>query len=112
VKITTLDVFINVFFFFVAEVPLEPGYRSAVQTNAIIVALQMLNLMLDRTLTLLKEQNESNRTELNENLVVLLPGLKIMCDWLLTHSSVWNPPPLLNDLRVGYVSLIKIFNFM
>uniref|UniRef100_A0A1B6CG54 PIN domain-containing protein n=2 Tax=Clastoptera arizonana TaxID=38151 RepID=A0A1B6CG54_9HEMI len=85
--------------------PLESGYRSTVQEFALIVSLQMFNLIVDRCVQLLKEQHsepqQNNMLIVSEDVQVLLPAIKIWCDWLLCHSGVWNPPPSCRDFRVG-----------
>ena len=95
----------GLFFFLFADTNLEPGYRSAVQENALIISLQMFNLILERCVALLKEQLE-NPSDLKNRLVgddiqVLLPAVKIWCDWLLSHTNVWNPPPCCTEYKVG-----------
>ena len=62
---------------------LEPGYRSAVQENALVVSLQMFNLILEKCVSLLREQLErpteaqSSRLLVSEDLQVLLPAVKV-----------------------------------
>ncbi|XP_063972078.1 telomerase-binding protein EST1A-like isoform X3 [Diachasmimorpha longicaudata] len=83
---------------------MEQGYRSEVQERALVVSLQMFNLILERGCALLKEQidnDEQPRLVLDDDMQVLLPAIKIWCDWMLCHSSVWNPPPSCTDYRVG-----------
>ncbi|XP_039292112.1 telomerase-binding protein EST1A isoform X2 [Nilaparvata lugens] len=85
---------------------LEPGYRSATQECALIVSLQMFNLIVERCVQLLRD-SAANHTEptpisnLTSDVHVLLPAIKVWCDWLLIHSRVWNPPPSCRDYRVG-----------
>ncbi|XP_011306226.1 telomerase-binding protein EST1A isoform X2 [Fopius arisanus] len=83
---------------------MEQGYRSEVQERALVVSLQMFNLILERGVSLLKEQLENQvqpRLVVGDDMQVLLPAIKIWCDWMLCHSSVWNPPPSCTDYRVG-----------
>ncbi|XP_026825865.1 telomerase-binding protein EST1A isoform X3 [Ooceraea biroi] len=83
---------------------MEQGYRSEVQERALVVSLQMFSLILERGVSLLKTQLESEqepRLVVGEDLQVLLPAIKIWCDWMLCHSTVWNPPPSCTDYRVG-----------
>ncbi|XP_044755444.1 telomerase-binding protein EST1A [Coccinella septempunctata] len=80
------------------------GYRSEFQECALVVSLQMFNLILERCVSLLEEHLASKPEKLNEvsmDAQVLLPPIKIWCDWMLCHSSVWNPPPSTQDYRVG-----------
>ncbi|XP_025992669.2 telomerase-binding protein EST1A isoform X2 [Solenopsis invicta] len=83
---------------------MEQGYRSEVQERALVVSLQMFSLILERGVSLLKAQLDSKqepRLVVGEDLQVLLPAIKIWCDWMLCHSAVWNPPPSCTDYRVG-----------
>ncbi|XP_012232227.1 telomerase-binding protein EST1A isoform X2 [Linepithema humile] len=83
---------------------MEQGYRSEVQERALVVSLQMFSLILERGVSLLKAQLDSRqepRLVVGEDLQVLLPAIKIWCDWMLCHSTVWNPPPSCTDYRVG-----------
>ncbi|XP_071553943.1 telomerase-binding protein EST1A isoform X2 [Temnothorax nylanderi] len=83
---------------------MEQGYRSEVQERALVVSLQMFSLILERGVSLLKAQLDSEqepRLVVGEDLQVLLPAIKIWCDWMLCHSTVWNPPPSCTDYRVG-----------
>ncbi|KAK2576206.1 hypothetical protein KPH14_008409 [Odynerus spinipes] len=86
------------------DTQMEQGYRSEVQERALIVSLQMFNLILERGVSLLKSQLDSSeepRLVVGEDMQVLLPAIKIWCDWMLCHSTVWNPPPSCTDYRVG-----------
>ncbi|XP_031779965.1 telomerase-binding protein EST1A isoform X3 [Nasonia vitripennis] len=83
---------------------MEQGYRSEVQERALVVSLQMFNLILERGVCLLKAQLESEeqpRLLVVDDMQILLPAIKIWCDWMLCHSTVWNPPPSCTDYRVG-----------
>ncbi|XP_015110321.1 telomerase-binding protein EST1A [Diachasma alloeum] len=83
---------------------MEQGYRSEVQERALVVSLQMFNLILERAVARLKVQldnDELPRLVVDDDMQVLLPAIKIWCDWMLCHSSVWNPPPSCTDYRVG-----------
>ncbi|XP_048522651.1 uncharacterized protein LOC109539534 isoform X3 [Dendroctonus ponderosae] len=86
------------------------GYRSELQERALIVSLQMFNLILERCLSILQEhctancEQEQSGTMLDSlphDANVLLPAIKIWCDWMLCHTAVWNPPPSTHDFKVG-----------
>ncbi|XP_034941646.1 uncharacterized protein Smg6 isoform X2 [Chelonus insularis] len=86
------------------DTQMEQGYRSEVQERALIVSLQMFSLILERAIALLKEELEKKdrpRLVVDEDMQVLLPTIKIWCDWLVCHSLVWFPPPSCTDYRVG-----------
>jgi len=97
---------------------LGPGYRSAMQESALIVSLQMFSIILERAVQLLRDQqNNSYRLIVSEDVQILLPAIKVWCDWLLCHSSVWNPPPSCHDFRVGpagdvWASLATLVNLL
>ncbi|XP_066905795.1 telomerase-binding protein EST1A isoform X2 [Halyomorpha halys] len=79
-------------------------YRSATQESAIVISLQMFNLLLERFVQLLKEYisgSERAPTILPPDCLEILPALKVWCDWLMTHVEVWNPPPSCQDYKVG-----------
>ncbi|XP_033208324.1 telomerase-binding protein EST1A isoform X2 [Belonocnema kinseyi] len=86
------------------DAQMEQGYRSEVQERALVVSLQMFSLILERGVSLLKSQldgDELPKLVVGEDMQVLLPAIKIWCDWMLCHSTVWNPPPSCADYRVG-----------
>uniref|UniRef100_A0A146MA06 Telomerase-binding protein EST1A n=3 Tax=Lygus hesperus TaxID=30085 RepID=A0A146MA06_LYGHE len=78
-------------------------YRSAAQESALVVSLQMFNLLLERFITLLHEHltNKEPKQLIPADCHVILPALKVWCDWMTTHVEVWNPPPSCLDYRVG-----------
>lgn len=82
----------------------EAGYRSAAQEAALVVSLQMFSVLLERCVTLLRDQaSRGARHDLlvEQDVVALLPAVKIWCDWLTCHQDVWNPPPGAADYHVG-----------
>ncbi|CAG9865390.1 unnamed protein product [Phyllotreta striolata] len=84
----------------------EKGYRSELQERALVVSLQMFDLILERCVAALQEHAATRRdavgpASLPSDANVLLPAVKIWCDWLLCHTSVWNPPPSTQDFKVG-----------
>ncbi|XP_046680255.1 telomerase-binding protein EST1A isoform X2 [Homalodisca vitripennis] len=83
---------------------LAPNYRSAMQESALVISLQMFGLILERTVQLLRDQQNNSYPYpliVGDDVQILLPAIKVWCDWLLCHSSVWNPPPSCNDYSVG-----------
>lgn len=82
------------------------GYRSELQERALVISLQMFNLILERCVSILNDHIKSNPDKLIVNSLpqdfhMLLPAVKTWCDWMLCHSSIWNPPPSTQDYRVG-----------
>lgn len=75
------------------------------QERALIVSLQMFNLILERCVAIFEEHLSTHRDEMKDCLPpdtdVLLPAVKIWCDWLLCHNNIWNPPPSIQDYKVG-----------
>lgn len=60
---------------------MEQGYRSEVQERALVVSLQMFSLILERGVSLLKAQLDSEqepRLVVGEDLQVLLPAIKVL----------------------------------
>ncbi|XP_073972524.1 smg6 nonsense mediated mRNA decay factor isoform X3 [Rhodnius prolixus] len=79
-------------------------YRSALQESALVVSLQMFNLLLEKFVKLLQDHIASpDPTALivPPDCQAILPALKVWCDWLMTHVEVWNPPPSCQDYKVG-----------
>lgn len=99
------------YFFLISDSQIQDlsGYRSELQERALIVSLQMFNLILERLVSLLHDIIKSHPKgidKLTVNLLpqdfhMILPAVKIWCDWMLCHSSVWNPPPSTQDYKVG-----------
>lgn len=83
----------------------EGCYRSATQESALVISLQMFNLVLERFVKVLQEHiNNSNLSSsriLPADCLEMLPALKVWCDWLMTHVEIWNPPPSCQDYKVG-----------
>lgn len=94
------------FFSFASDPALQSqtGYRSELQERALIVSLQMFDLILERCISVLTDhlaQHEGTRVDfLPPDGEVLLPAVKVWCDWMLCHTDVWNPPPSTRDFRV------------
>ncbi|XP_050308985.1 telomerase-binding protein EST1A-like isoform X2 [Anthonomus grandis grandis] len=86
------------------------SYRSEFQERALIISLQMFNLILERCVSILQDyhaqfidqgKSGSPLDSLPHDANVLLPAIKVWCDWMLCHTSVWNPPPSTGDYKVG-----------
>ncbi|XP_055709469.1 telomerase-binding protein EST1A isoform X2 [Phlebotomus papatasi] len=57
-----------------------------------------------RATTTKESENSRNGKKLlvlNEDARVMLPSIKVWCDWLLCHHAVWNPPPTCSDYKLG-----------
>ncbi|XP_059614016.1 telomerase-binding protein EST1A isoform X2 [Phlebotomus argentipes] len=57
-----------------------------------------------RAMTTKECENSKNGKKLlvlNEDARVMLPSIKVWCDWLLCHHIVWNPPPTCSDYKLG-----------
>ncbi|XP_038058981.1 telomerase-binding protein EST1A-like [Patiria miniata] len=70
--------------------------RSLLQEQAIQLGLDMFGLLVSRCNQLLTEHLKSDtqgRVLLSEDLLQLLPGVKVYVDWLMCHPQLWNPPP-------------------
>ena len=68
----------------VTDSQVESNYRSALQESALVVSLQMFNLILERCIQLLKQdeverqKNETNvKTTINTDIQYLLPAIKV-----------------------------------
>lgn len=86
------------------KLQLQSGYRSELQESALVVSLQMFNLILERCVSLIQEHAAASKQQnqsVPQDVHILLPAVKIWCDWLICHSGVWNPPPSTQDYRVG-----------
>lgn len=75
--------------------------RSAWLQSALGVSLLMFGALLERCCALLPEPPS---TEQHTDALLLLPAIKVWSDWMLCHSSVWNPPPTLEDFDLGIES--------
>lgn len=69
------------YWFLITDSQMEQGYRSEVQERALVVSLQMFSLILERGVSLLKAQLDSEqepRLVVGEDLQVLLPAIKVL----------------------------------
>ncbi|XP_045491287.1 uncharacterized protein LOC123691097 isoform X2 [Colias croceus] len=72
----------------------ETGERTAWLECALGVSLLMFGALLERCCALLPEPAHSQH---HTDALSLLPAIKVWSDWMLCHSSVWNPPPSLDN---------------
>ncbi|KAJ0180547.1 hypothetical protein K1T71_003951 [Dendrolimus kikuchii] len=73
------------------------GERSAWLECALGVSLLMFGALVERCCALLPEPQH---TQQYSDALLLLPALKVWSDWMLCHSSVWNPPPSFNNFDI------------
>ncbi|KAK4875117.1 hypothetical protein RN001_011539 [Aquatica leii] len=91
------------------QLTFSSGYRSELQERALVISLQMFNLILERSISLLHEDVKLNPDcldkltidSVSQDFHMLLPALKTWCDWMICHSNVWNPPPSTQDYKIG-----------
>ncbi|KAJ8725669.1 hypothetical protein PYW08_003852 [Mythimna loreyi] len=74
------------------------GERSAWLECALGVSLLMFGAMLERCCALLPEAPQSQH---HTDALLLLPAIKVWSDWMLCHSSIWNPPPSFDSFEIG-----------
>ncbi|KAF9802444.1 hypothetical protein SFRURICE_009126 [Spodoptera frugiperda] len=74
------------------------GERSAWLECALGVSLLMFGAMLERCCALLPEAPQSQH---HTDALLLLPAIKVWSDWMLCHSSIWNPPPSFDSFDIG-----------
>ncbi|CAB3242237.1 unnamed protein product [Arctia plantaginis] len=73
------------------------GERSAWLECALGVSLLMFGAMVERCCALLPEAPQSQH---HTDALLLLPAIKVWSDWMLCHSSVWNPPPTFDNFEI------------
>ncbi|XP_041977684.1 uncharacterized protein LOC121732012 [Aricia agestis] len=73
------------------------GERSAWLECALGVSLLMFGALLERCCALLPEPPH---TQQFADALLLLPAIKVWSDWMLCHSSIWNPPPSFDNFEV------------
>jgi protein SMG6 len=70
---------------------MEPGYRPALQESALVVSLQMFNLMVERFVQLLKEHVASPEPPspyiVPSDCLALLPAIKVSSISINTRGS-------------------------
>ncbi|CAG4989650.1 unnamed protein product [Parnassius apollo] len=73
------------------------GERSAWLEAALGVSMLMFGALLERCCALLPEPPHSQQYA---DALLLLPAIKVWSDWMLCHSSVWNPPPSFDNFEI------------
>lgn len=95
--------------FLFADESLEASCRSLLQEHAVEVGLDMFGLLVARVNDLLishlatTSSDSSPHQPLSDDLQQLLPGVKVWVDWMMCHSSLWNPQPSLRPPDIGSV---------
>ncbi|XP_043215945.1 telomerase-binding protein EST1A-like [Amphibalanus amphitrite] len=76
--------------------------RSTYQELALAVAIEMAGHVIQRACQLLSGRAPDAGERLFEpaSLETCMVFVKVWCDWLLSSSAVWNPPPCTADYRV------------
>ncbi|XP_052757427.1 uncharacterized protein LOC113517389 isoform X2 [Galleria mellonella] len=72
------------------------GKRTAWLDCALGVSLLMFGALLERCCALLPEPAH---TQHHADALLLLPAIKVWSDWMLCHSSIWNPPPTFDNFE-------------
>lgn len=91
------------------NLPKVKGEKSEAHEQALSVALSMFGIILERfnevIVKLLQSQTGSNKIRiiLPEDGTVMLPAIKVWCDWMRNHQDIWNPPLENVDLKSGYL---------
>lgn len=86
---------------------LEASYRSLLQEHAVETALDMFGLLVVHINHLLTSHITATTAgapphrPLGEDVRQLLPGIKCWVDWMMCHSSLWNPQPSLRPPDIG-----------
>ncbi|XP_072943401.1 uncharacterized protein Smg6 isoform X2 [Epargyreus clarus] len=70
--------------------------RSAWLECSLGVSLLMFGALVERCCALLPEPTHSQQ---HADALLLLPAIKVWSDWMLCHSSIWNPPPSLDNFE-------------
>ncbi|CAG9783765.1 unnamed protein product [Diatraea saccharalis] len=73
------------------------GERSAWLDCALGVSLLMFGALVERCCALLPEPA---LTQQHTDALLLLPAIKVWSDWMLCHSSIWNPPPSFDNFEI------------
>ncbi|XP_052900031.1 telomerase-binding protein EST1A [Anopheles moucheti] len=95
-----------------------PVTRSELQQCALSSGLLMFGILLERLIWLIQEalekanddtngtNNDANSADevpklvLPDDAKVILPAIKVWCDWMMSNTEIWNPPPCCADLKI------------
>uniref|UniRef100_A0A182MPJ7 DNA/RNA-binding domain-containing protein n=1 Tax=Anopheles culicifacies TaxID=139723 RepID=A0A182MPJ7_9DIPT len=86
--------------------------RSELQECALSSGLLMFGILLERLIRLIQEalktgkdqpkhESEMPKLILPEDAKVILPAIKVWCDWMMSNTETWNPPPCCADFKIG-----------
>uniref|UniRef100_A0A182QUX2 PIN domain-containing protein n=1 Tax=Anopheles farauti TaxID=69004 RepID=A0A182QUX2_9DIPT len=88
------------------------GTRSELQECALSAGMLMFGVLLERLTRLIREgvevppgggppPNPTPKLVLSEDAKVILPAIKVWCDWMMANFETWNPPPCCADFKIG-----------
>uniref|UniRef100_A0A2R5LHI5 Telomerase-binding protein EST1A n=1 Tax=Ornithodoros turicata TaxID=34597 RepID=A0A2R5LHI5_9ACAR len=72
---------------------LDPQCRSLLQEQSLQVTLAHVAILLERAAALVEEQESNEGQSLPDDLLELLPCLKVWTDWMSCQKRLWSPPP-------------------
>uniref|UniRef100_A0A182VEB3 EST1_DNA_bind domain-containing protein n=1 Tax=Anopheles merus TaxID=30066 RepID=A0A182VEB3_ANOME len=93
--------------------------RSELQECALSSGLLMFGILLERLIRLIQDAldvsegsakdpdngdhgaSETPKLILPEDAKVILPAIKVWCDWMMSNTDTWNPPPCCADYKIG-----------
>nr|XP_049465319.1 telomerase-binding protein EST1A isoform X1 [Anopheles coluzzii] len=93
--------------------------RSELQECALSSGLLMFGILLERFIRLIQDAldasegsakdpdngdygaSETPKLILPEDAKVILPAIKVWCDWMMSNTDTWNPPPCCADYKIG-----------
>lgn len=89
--------------FLVSQVSMDTEQcRSYIQEQAVLLLLDMLTIIIDKCLSILSVSERITPSYLvSDDLVMLLPIIKLVTDWMTCHPNLWNPPPCPRDPALG-----------
>ncbi|XP_053678587.1 telomerase-binding protein EST1A [Anopheles nili] len=79
--------------------------RSELQECALASGLSMFGILLERLKRLVQDATgkpgNTSKLILSEDAKAILPAIKVWCDWMMSNTETWNPPPFCTDLKIG-----------